>query len=38
MKLYELKLLSIYAMGHNLQVSPEADEIYLKIIFKYMMG
>ena len=32
------KLYSIYALGHILQGSPEADEKYLKILFKYLMG
>lgn len=27
-----------YALGHILQGSPEADEKYLKILFKYLMG
>ena len=34
MKLSEWKLYSIYALGHILQGSPEADEKYLKILFK----
>lgn len=38
MKLSEWKLYSIYALGHILQGSPEADEKYLKILFKYLMG
>lgn len=36
MKLSEWKLYSIYALGHILQGSPEADEKYLKILFKYL--
>lgn len=36
MKLSEWKLYSIYALGHILQGSPEADEKYLKILFKYV--
>ena len=38
MKLSEWKLYSIYALGHILQGSPEADKKYLKILFKYLMG
>lgn len=38
MKLSEWKLYSIYALGHILQGSPGADEKYLKILFKYLMG
>ena len=38
MKLSEWKLYSIYALGHILQGSPEADKKYLKILYKYLMG
>ena len=38
MKLSEWKLYSIYALGHILQGSPEADKKYLKILYEKRMS
>jgi len=38
MELSEWGLYCIYALGHFIQGSPEADKRYLKILFRYLMG
>ena len=38
MKISEWKTYVIYALGHFMQGSPEADKKYLKILFRHSMG
>jgi hypothetical protein len=38
MQIKNLPLYTIYALGHVLQGNQQADQIYLKILFRYLMG